>query len=165
MKPYLQRIMAASILIRSSRLFWRPITQLRPPLPQLPLYIQRQTSFILDTNNNNNRMFGTASRLTNQCAEEEIKEENNNNLERFQFVAYAAWHPKSRPKPPVASTAKKVPYWKQTRVGKVDAGEDAFFQTITPEGLALGVADGVGGWGLVGVDPGTERKKNAVLFI
>ncbi|KAI8877802.1 protein serine/threonine phosphatase 2C [Backusella circina FSU 941] len=152
MKPYLQRIMAASILIRSSRLFWRPITQLRSPLPQLPLYIQRQTSSILDTNNR--RMFSTASRLTNQCAEEEIKEESSsNNLERFQFVAYAAWHPKSRPKPPVASTTKKVPYWKQTRVGKVDAGEDAFFQTITPEGLALGVADGVGGWGLVGVDP------------
>jgi hypothetical protein len=110
-------------------------------------------------------MFSTASRLTNQCAEEEIKEENNNNLERFQFVAYAAWHPKSRPKAPVASTAKKVPYWKQTRVGKVDAGEDAFFQTITPEGLALGVADGVGGWGLVGVDPGTERKEKRQFYL
>ncbi|CAO3632107.1 unnamed protein product [Cunninghamella echinulata] len=47
----------------------------------------------------------------------------------------------------------QIPYWKQGKVGKVDAGEDAFFQTCTPTGLALGVADGVGGWADVGVDP------------
>ncbi|KAI9309485.1 phosphatase 2C-like domain-containing protein [Cunninghamella echinulata] len=70
----------------------------------------------------------------------------------FNFFAYAAWHPKNR-----SSRRRKsdnqIPYWKQGKVGKVDAGEDAFFQTCTPTGLALGVADGVGGWADVGVDP------------
>lgn len=36
----------------------------------------------------------------------------------------------------------------------MDAGEDAFFHTYTPYGMALGVADGVGGWAEAGVDPG-----------
>ncbi|KAG0335946.1 Protein phosphatase PTC7 [Podila humilis] len=37
--------------------------------------------------------------------------------------------------------------------GKVDAGEDAFFHVSTPSRVALGVADGVGGWSEFGVDP------------
>ncbi|ORX94118.1 hypothetical protein K493DRAFT_195118, partial [Basidiobolus meristosporus CBS 931.73] len=37
--------------------------------------------------------------------------------------------------------------------GKVDAGEDAFFECFTPKRVVLGVADGVGGWTEVSVDP------------
>lgn len=71
----------------------------------------------------------------------------------FQFVAHAAWHPKNR-NARQRQTEDKIPYWKRSKVGKVDAGEDAFFHTNTPYGMALGVADGVGGWADAGVDPG-----------
>ncbi|KAI8075165.1 phosphatase 2C-like domain-containing protein [Gongronella butleri] len=70
----------------------------------------------------------------------------------FDFFVYAAWHPKNRSARQRRANVN-IPYWKQKQVGKVDAGEDAFFQTCTPSGLALGVADGVGGWSEVGVDP------------
>ncbi|KAG1436768.1 hypothetical protein G6F56_013417 [Rhizopus delemar] len=71
-------------------------------------------------------------------------------LDDFQFIAYAAWHPKTRQK----QQESNIPYWKQVhRTGKVDAGEDAFFQTKTAQGLAIGVADGVGGWATLGVNP------------
>ncbi|KAL1929222.1 hypothetical protein VTP01DRAFT_2281 [Rhizomucor pusillus] len=70
----------------------------------------------------------------------------------FQFVAHAAWHPKNR-HPRQRQSQDKVPYWKRSKVGNVDAGEDAFFHTYTPYGMALGVADGVGGWADAGVDP------------
>ncbi|RCH80322.1 Protein phosphatase PTC7, partial [Rhizopus stolonifer] len=74
-----------------------------------------------------------------------VEEEELPQADPFQFIAYAAWHPKSR---------QKVSYRKPIRPkGQVDAGEDAFFQTTTSEGLAIGVADGVGGWSTVGVDP------------
>ncbi|KAG0220770.1 Protein phosphatase PTC7 [Mortierella sp. GBA43] len=50
--------------------------------------------------------------------------------------------------------ARNTKWWKQKlRAGKVDAGEDAFFHVSTPSRVALGVADGVGGWSEVGVDP------------
>lgn len=62
--------------------------------------------------------------------------------EHFEFITAASWHPKYRKDKAQLS----VPYWKHIQVGKVDAGEDAFFHTSTPKGLALGVADGVGGW-------------------
>lgn len=74
-------------------------------------------------------------------------------LPSFQFVAHAAWHPKNR-HPRQKQTERKLPYWKRNKVGNVDAGEDAFFHTCTPYGMALGVADGVGGWAEAGVDPG-----------
>ncbi|KAH8554804.1 phosphatase 2C-like domain-containing protein, partial [Umbelopsis sp. PMI_123] len=70
----------------------------------------------------------------------------------YNFVVAASWHPKTRARKS-RTTAEKIPYWKRTQVGKVDAGEDAFFHTSTRKGLALGVADGVGGWAEVGVDP------------
>ncbi|ORX50899.1 protein serine/threonine phosphatase 2C [Hesseltinella vesiculosa] len=70
----------------------------------------------------------------------------------YDFFVYAAWHPKNR-SAKQHRAKMKIPYWKQKQVGNVDAGEDAFFQTCTPGGLALGVADGVGGWSEVGVDP------------
>ncbi|KAI9316389.1 phosphatase 2C-like domain-containing protein, partial [Dichotomocladium elegans] len=70
----------------------------------------------------------------------------------FQFVAHAAWHPKNR-NARQRQTEDKLPYWKRAKVGNVDAGEDAFFHTYTPYGMALGVADGVGGWAEAGVDP------------
>ncbi|KAI7874516.1 protein serine/threonine phosphatase 2C [Lichtheimia hyalospora FSU 10163] len=70
----------------------------------------------------------------------------------FQFVAHAAWHPKNR-NARQRQSEDKIPYWKRSKVGKVDAGEDAFFHTNTPYGMALGVADGVGGWADAGVDP------------
>jgi hypothetical protein len=71
----------------------------------------------------------------------------------YNFVVAASWHPKNRARKSKA-TAEKIPYWKRSKVGKVDAGEDAFFHTSTRKGLAVGVADGVGGWAEVGVDPG-----------
>ncbi|KAK9768472.1 Protein phosphatase 2C 7 [Basidiobolus ranarum] len=37
--------------------------------------------------------------------------------------------------------------------GKVDAGEDALFESLTATRAVLGVADGVGGWAESGVDP------------
>ncbi|KAF9583583.1 Protein phosphatase PTC7 [Lunasporangiospora selenospora] len=43
--------------------------------------------------------------------------------------------------------------WKEKLRGKVDAGEDAFFHVSTSRRVALGVADGVGGWSELGVDP------------
>ncbi|KAF9363249.1 Protein phosphatase PTC7 [Mortierella sp. NVP85] len=94
----------------------------------------------------------------------------------FNYLLAASWHPKSR-NPKRASTSlsarssssgsegsdndndddeeeNKTKWWKQKlRAGKVDAGEDAFFHVSTPSRVALGVADGVGGWSEVGVDP------------
>jgi hypothetical protein len=128
---------------------------------QLPYYLQQQLvepasfssrhfsssrpTFLLNTTPTTpNSNVSTASAPVSE-------EETNIASEKFQFIAYAAWHPKTRQKTP---PTKKVPYWKENqKAGKVDAGEDAFFQTNTPEGLAIGVADGVGGWSLVGVDP------------
>ncbi|KAG0166806.1 Protein phosphatase PTC7 [Apophysomyces sp. BC1015] len=78
--------------------------------------------------------------------------ENEPQPDSFNFIAYAAWHPKNR-NAKQRQNENRIPYWKQSKVGKVDAGEDAFFHTCTPYGLALGVADGVGGWSDVGVDP------------
>lgn len=81
----------------------------------------------------------------------------------FQFVAHAAWHPKNR-HPRQRQSQDKVPYWKRSKVGNVDAGEDAFFHTYTPYGMALGVADGVGGWADAGVDPGKYLPHPQVLL-
>ncbi|ORZ18744.1 phosphatase 2C-like domain-containing protein [Absidia repens] len=77
---------------------------------------------------------------------------DSNLPQAFNFIAYAAWHPKNR-SPKQRKTENEIPYWKQLKVGKVDAGEDAFYHTCTPSGLSIGVADGVGGWADVGVDP------------
>ncbi|KAI1305762.1 Protein phosphatase PTC7 [Mortierella claussenii] len=97
----------------------------------------------------------------------------------FNYLLAASWHPKSRttrrssrPVPassPSSSSSSSstdesggggggeeqaTKWWKQKlRAGKVDAGEDAFFHVSTPSRVALGVADGVGGWAEVGVDP------------
>ncbi|KAF9170248.1 Protein phosphatase PTC7 [Mortierella sp. AD011] len=79
----------------------------------------------------------------------------------FNYLLAASWHPKSRSSIRTAASSASDPsdengrkWWKQKlRVGKVDAGEDAFFHVSTPSRVALGVADGVGGWAEVGVDP------------
>ncbi|KAF9089319.1 Protein phosphatase PTC7 [Mortierella sp. AM989] len=84
----------------------------------------------------------------------------------FNYLLAASWHPKSRSSIRTAaslsassssgsdSESSNDKWWKQKlRVGKVDAGEDAFFHVSTPSRVALGVADGVGGWSEVGVDP------------
>ncbi|KAG0027606.1 Protein phosphatase PTC7 [Podila clonocystis] len=80
----------------------------------------------------------------------------------FNYLLAASWHPKSRQRKSHAMTTNasstdeesKTKWWKQKqRIGKVDAGEDAFFHVSTPSRVALGVADGVGGWSEVGVDP------------
>ena len=58
-----------------------------------------------------------------------------------------------------SESAERTRRWKQKlqaahpHPGKVDAGEDAFFHVSTPSRVALGVADGVGGWSELGVDP------------
>jgi hypothetical protein len=59
----------------------------------------------------------------------------------FQFIANAAWHPKKRTSTHLRSKSND-PYWHRH---KVNAGEDAFYKTVTPKGLSMGVADGVGG--------------------
>lgn len=73
----------------------------------------------------------------------------------FNYLLAASWHPKSRQRKSHAMTTNasssdeegKTKWWKQKlRIGKVDAGEDAFFHVSTPSRVALGVADGVGGW-------------------
>lgn len=58
------------------------------------------------------------------------------------FWNYASTHPSPEP-----------PYLRST---KPDAGEDAFFVTTvggSPNSVALGIADGVGGWQEQGIDP------------
>ncbi|KAG9325569.1 hypothetical protein KVV02_004871 [Mortierella alpina] len=84
----------------------------------------------------------------------------------FNYLLAASWHPKARHRKRAAALSSsgsedeenlgedKAQWWKQKlRAGKVDAGEDAFFHVSTPSRVALGVADGVGGWSEVGVDP------------
>ncbi|KAF8979491.1 hypothetical protein BGZ46_005364 [Entomortierella lignicola] len=74
----------------------------------------------------------------------------------FNYLLAASWHPKSRNSIRTGTKNEDISakWWKQKlRVGKVDAGEDAFFHVSTPSRVALGVADGVGGWSEVGVDP------------
>ncbi|KAI7907699.1 phosphatase 2C-like domain-containing protein [Cokeromyces recurvatus] len=168
MRPYIQRIAIASLMLRSSRTLWTSSNYTRPALVyNLPSYIQQQILYLSDANNSNliRNFSSTSSSPHIQIAPVSIiEDENENNTkkpgtntasEKFQFIAYAAWHPKSRQNnKTTSSSSKRVPYWKENfKAGKVDAGEDAFFQTNTPEGLAIGVADGVGGWSLVGVDP------------
>ncbi|KAF9550559.1 Protein phosphatase PTC7 [Mortierella hygrophila] len=85
----------------------------------------------------------------------------------FNYLLAASWHPKSRHRKASSALSASsssassseddesgAQWWKQKmRAGKVDAGEDAFFHVSTPSRVALGVADGVGGWSEVGVDP------------
>ncbi|KAF9934200.1 Protein phosphatase PTC7 [Linnemannia zychae] len=81
----------------------------------------------------------------------------------FNYLLAASWHPKSRHRKLSSALRSsgysddedsKTEWWKRKlRAGKVDAGEDAFFHVSTPSRVALGVADGVGGWSEVGVDP------------
>ncbi|CAJ0642204.1 3038_t:CDS:2 [Entrophospora sp. SA101] len=64
----------------------------------------------------------------------------------FTYLIAASWHPKrKRQKVPVVNSISENLWWKERmRPGKVDAGEDAFFYVGTNNGVALGVADGVG---------------------
>ncbi|KAF9119681.1 hypothetical protein BGW39_000125 [Mortierella sp. 14UC] len=90
----------------------------------------------------------------------------------YNYLLAASWHPKSRQRQEqqqqqqqkaqsdaeAANTARTL-LWKEKlkaahpHPGKVDAGEDAFFHVSTRSRVALGVADGVGGWSELGVDP------------
>ncbi|CAG8433258.1 4141_t:CDS:2 [Diversispora eburnea] len=74
----------------------------------------------------------------------------------FTYLIAASWHPKRKRH----TTVNNIPngsghrWWTENKkVGKVDAGDDAFFYVGTNNGVALGVADGVGGWSQMGVDP------------
>ncbi|KAF9363299.1 hypothetical protein BGX34_004434 [Mortierella sp. NVP85] len=86
----------------------------------------------------------------------------------FNYLLAASWHPKSRQRKQQqeqedVANAERTMRWKQKLraahppsrpySGNVDAGEDAFFHVSTPSRVALGVADGVGGWAEMGVDP------------
>lgn len=117
---------------------------------------------LFDTSSIHDPLFkaAVAAAATNAQHQERIKksepvetESTAAAAECFQFVAHAAWHPKSR-NARQRRSEEKLPYWKRSKIGNVDAGEDAFFHTYTPYGMALGVADGVGGWAEAGVDPG-----------
>ncbi|KAK9765700.1 Protein phosphatase 2C 7, variant 2 [Basidiobolus ranarum] len=76
----------------------------------------------------------------------------------FRYFVASSWLPK------VPRSIQKFPTFgipqahinlkEKTKLpGKVDAGEDAFFESLTPSRAVLGVADGVGGWAESGVDP------------
>nr|CAG8487624.1 15374_t:CDS:2 [Entrophospora candida]CAG8498949.1 12276_t:CDS:2 [Entrophospora candida] len=78
----------------------------------------------------------------------------------FTYLIAASWHPKRKRTPPTAIvnsiSENHHAWWKErVRPGKVDAGEDAFFYVGTNNGVALGVADGMGvdpanfSWGLM----------------
>jgi len=72
----------------------------------------------------------------------------------FTYLIAASWHPKRKRQTVNSISGSSHPWWKERmRAGKVDAGEDAFFYVGTNNGVALGVADGVGGWSQMGVDP------------
>jgi len=87
------------------------------------------------------------------------------NAVAFNYLLAASWHPKSRSRTkeqqqtPLGSainncekglgnghTLRFADMRDRPFPGKVDAGEDAFFHISTPSRVALGVADGVGGW-------------------
>ncbi|KAI8353924.1 hypothetical protein B0O80DRAFT_65856 [Mortierella sp. GBAus27b] len=91
------------------------------------------------------------------------------NAIKFNYLLAASWHPKSRQRQQQQqqqqeqedlANAERTMRWKQklraahpshhhhhrSYPGNVDAGEDAFFHVSTPSRVALGVADGVGGW-------------------
>ncbi|KAG9069790.1 hypothetical protein KI688_009115 [Linnemannia hyalina] len=97
----------------------------------------------------------------------------SHNAIAYNYLLAASWHPKSRQRQQqqqvqqvqkaqadaeAANTARTL-LWKEKlkaahpHPGKVDAGEDAFFHVSTRSRVALGVADGVGGWSELGVDP------------
>ncbi|KAG0296326.1 hypothetical protein BGZ96_009725 [Linnemannia gamsii] len=95
----------------------------------------------------------------------------SHNAIAYNYLLAASWHPKSRQRQQqqqvqqvqkaqadaeAANTARTL-LWKEklkaAHPGKVDAGEDAFFHVSTRSRVALGVADGVGGWSELGVDP------------
>lgn len=70
----------------------------------------------------------------------------------FTYLIAASWHPKRKRH----SAVNAIPsggghrWWaERKKAGKVDAGDDAFFYVGTNNGVALGVADGVGGWSQV----------------
>lgn len=91
----------------------------------------------------------------------------SHNAIAYNYLLAASWHPKSRQRQQqqqqvqqvqkaqadaeAANTARTL-LWKEKlkaahpHPGKVDAGEDAFFHVSTRSRVALGVADGVGGW-------------------
>ncbi|CAG8599636.1 629_t:CDS:2 [Funneliformis mosseae] len=72
----------------------------------------------------------------------------------FTYLIAASWHPKRKRTAVNSISGSGHAWWKERmRIGKVDAGEDAFFYVGTNNGVALGVADGVGGWSQMGVDP------------
>ncbi|KAG0358041.1 Protein phosphatase PTC7 [Podila minutissima] len=93
----------------------------------------------------------------------------------YNYMLAASWSPKSRRRvtPTQFERDGEDEWWRKPthttttapgtpglpssttkrRTGKVDAGEDAFFHVSTPSRVALGVADGVGGWSEFGVDP------------
>lgn len=86
----------------------------------------------------------------------------------YNYMLAASWSPKSRRRvtPTQFERDGEDEWWRKPthttttapgtpglpssttkrRTGKVDAGEDAFFHVSTPSRVALGVADGVGGW-------------------
>ena len=92
---------------------------------------------------------------------------SSHNAIAYNYLLAASWHPKSRQRQQqqqqmqqvqkaqadaeAAKTARTL-LWKEKlkaahpHPGKVDAGEDAFFHVSTRSRVALGVADGVGGW-------------------
>lgn len=63
-------------------------------------------------------------------------------------------HPASSTRPPVDLELPKMQ--NPRKLTRPNSGEDSFFYTATdhaPRGVAVGVADGVGGWTEIGVDP------------
>ncbi|KAI1316850.1 hypothetical protein EDD11_009428 [Mortierella claussenii] len=112
----------------------------------------------------------TAKPSTSTSTPSTVAAASANNVIAFNYLLAASWHPKSQTrqqllqqkqqqllKEAAAANAERTLRWKEklraAHPGKVDAGEDAFFHVSTPSRVALGVADGVGGWSEMGVDP------------
>jgi protein phosphatase PTC7 len=105
----------------------------------------------------------TSSEVIQQTVATSTTAPASHNAIAYNYLLAASWHPKSRQRQQqqvqqvqkaqadaeAANTARTL-LWKEklkaAHPGKVDAGEDAFFHVSTRSRVALGVADGVGGW-------------------
>ncbi|KAI8393774.1 phosphatase 2C-like domain-containing protein [Radiomyces spectabilis] len=154
-RQYIQRMAAASQLFRLGSpvkpLLVPPLlTYFRPAVTQRLLHTHSvpspdTTTTTTTTQGTSSPSFAKPIRLSQPSISRTDSDSDTEPSDKFHFVAHASWHPKTRRNTKRRSAA--------TNIGNVDAGEDAFFHTMTPAGMALGVADGVGGWAEVGVDP------------
>ncbi|KAI7831373.1 phosphatase 2C-like domain-containing protein [Gamsiella multidivaricata] len=150
-------------------------------LAQVQAQLAQEILLPLELHTPSSSFNGTATADTTATTAKDVSSVNSpstvtRNAIAYNYLLAASWHPKSRHRPQAqalqhqqdqlqqqrqdledAAKAERTLRWKQklraAHPGKVDAGEDAFFHVSTPSRVALGVADGVGGWSEMGVDP------------